>query len=415
MLPGRRRLQQGTRPSAPPPADDVAELPTYLPQACPLNPEAIAAIRALNQNLGTSKLDTHIKDALTHLSASTSALNSTLQSSRYEVDNISEKKEAEKVRLQKAVEELEETTKALTGDAEEAVRELVDLKGEIEDEKGAFGQAMTVSSEAVQNRERERAEKLRERRERAEIDGEAEDANGADDEDPLGDEEGEVQALSDLIKDLKEHRAANYREMTMYQRYALNNDYADFRRQWHNGLHGEDAVLPDAKRWFSQEGHPIFNFGRSQGGGDEDNVDGDTDLIVERATVSTRCPLSLQEMSEPFANRRCKHVFEKAAIMEYIGRQGRVTCPQAGCQVVFTKRDFYLDQAMLARIRRKQSRRETGGEGEEDEDEDEGMDDEGEDEGGEEEGEGRVEAEPEPPRSASSRHSIKRERLDVDV
>lgn len=342
MLPGRRRLQQGTRnspstsrsrPCAAP--DEPVDLPGYQPQACPLNPEAVAALRSLYHNLGTSKLDTHAKDSLSHLGASTSALNSILQTSRYEVDNVSKKKEAEKVRLQDKLKRLEETTKTLTGDAEEAVRGLVDLRGEIEDEKSAVAQVMADSNEDVQNREREKAEKLRQRREHAALNGEAEHANGPEDDDPLVDEEQAVQALSDLIKGLKETKATSYQEMPMYQRYGLNNDYADFKRQWHNGLHGEDAVLPDAKRWFSQEGHPIFNFGRSQGGGDsDDNPDGDTDLIVERATVSTRCPLSLQEMSEPFANKRCKHVFEKGAILEYIGRQGRVTCPQSGCHVV---------------------------------------------------------------------------------
>lgn len=341
MLPGRRRLQQGvrnspstnrSRPAAA--ASEPADLPDYQPQACPLNPEAIAALRALNQNLGTSKLDTHIRDSLNHLSASTSALSSALQASRYQVDNISQKKEAEKARFQKEVEKLEKSATTLSGDAEEAVRGLVDLRGAIEDEKGAVGQVMAASSEDVQFRARERAENLRLRREHAALNGGAGHADASGDEDLLADEEQEVQALSDLIKGVKETRAASYEEMSMYQRYALNNDYADFKRQWHNGLHGEDAVLPDPKRWFSQEGHPIFNFGRSQGGGDDEDLDGDTDLIVERATVSTRCPLSLQEMGEPFANKRCKHVFEKAAIMEYIGRQARVTCPQSGCHVV---------------------------------------------------------------------------------
>lgn len=340
MLPGRRRLQQSTRgtPStnrtrpAPPADNEPADLPPYQPQACALNPDAAASLRSLYQNLGTAKLDSHVRDSLTFLGAGTAALNATLQSSRYQVDNMGEKKKAEKARLVKEVEKLEEVTKGLTGDAEEAVRGLVDLKGEIEDEKGAFEQVVDIELARARDQEWKRVAKRRAKQERAALDGQAEVADG-DDDDLTSDEEEDVQAVSTLIKDLQARKADNYAQMTMYQRYALNNDYADFKRQWHSGLHSEDAVLPDAKRWFSAEGHPIFNFGRAQGGDDED-VDGDTDLIVERAVVSTRCPLSLQEMGEPYANRRCKHVFEKAAIMEYIGRQGRVACPQSGCHVV---------------------------------------------------------------------------------
>ena len=345
MLPGRRRLQQGTRNS---PAanrsrasatrpDGPVELPAYQPQACPLNPEALSLLRHLNQTPGSAKLDTHIRESLALLGASTAALNATLQSSRYQVSNISEKKEAEKARLEEEVRKLEEVTKALTGDAEEAVRGLVDMKAEVEDEKQALQQTLTVSDEAVTRRQRERAERIRQRQERAEVEGNTADADASVEDEVLIDEKVDVKPLSALVKERKQEAAAKYEELSSHRRYALNNDYADFKRQWHNGLHGEDAVLPDAKRWFSSDGHPIFNFGKSNGGTHEDDadMDGDTDLIVERATISTRCPLSLQEMSEPYANRRCKHVFEKAAIMEFIGRQGRaVVCPQSGCNAV---------------------------------------------------------------------------------
>ena len=80
---------------------------------------------------------------------------------------------------------------------------------------------------------------------------------------------------------------------------------------------------------------------------------------------------------------------------------------------MFTKNDFYLDQAMLMRIRRMKSRREAGEEGEDDEDDDE---DDEEEKADDEEGIGEgAAAEPEPPRSVKSRRSIKRERMDVDV
>ena len=85
-----------------------------------------------------------------------------------------------------------------------------------------------------------------------------------------------------------------------------------------------------------------------------------------------------------------------------------------------TKHDFYLDQAMLARIRRAKDRREAGDEGEEDEDDDEEAEAEEEDQEVDgEQGEGSEDGdEPEPelqPRSARTRRSIKRERMDEEV
>lgn len=346
MLPGKRRLTQRTaasqasprRARADPATDDpdaAADLPPYLPQACSLTPEAVTALRSLYQNLGTTKIDEHIRDSLTYLGAGTAALNATLQSSRYQVDNMGEKKEAEKARLEKEVGKMEDITKGMTGDAEEAVRGIVDLRGELEDEKGVFESVVEVSTAKRREQEQRRAERQRQRQARAAENGDDEGANGAEEDEDMSDEE-EPQAISDLVRDLTDRKAQNYAQMTMHQRYALNNDYADFKRQWHNGLHGEDAVLPDAKRWFSENNRPIFNFGRSTDEDEDGNIDGDTDLIVERATVSTRCPLSLRELEEPYSNKRCKHTFERTAIMEYIGRQGRVTCPQSGCHVVCT-------------------------------------------------------------------------------
>lgn len=352
MLPGKRRLTQrtsassaSTRPRRAPtqseePDDPAADLPPYLPQTCALTPEAVSALRSLYQNLGTTKLDEHIRDSLTYLGAGTAALNATLQSSRYQVDNMGEKKEAEKARLEKEVDKMEDVTKGMTGDAEEAVRAIVDLRGELEDEKGVFESVVEVSSAKRREQEQRRAERQRQRLARAAENGD-EGADGADDDADMSDEE-EPEAISDLVRDLADRKAQNYADMSMYQRYALNNDYADFKRQWHNGLHGEDAVLPDAKRWFSENNRPIFNFGRSQDEDEDGNVDGDTDLIVERATVSTRCPLSLRELEEPYSNRRCKHTFERTAIMEYIGRQGRVACPQSGCHVVGVPLSFLI-------------------------------------------------------------------------
>ncbi|KJZ78605.1 hypothetical protein HIM_01996 [Hirsutella minnesotensis 3608] len=86
-------------------------------------------------------------------------------------------------------------------------------------------------------------------------------------------------------------------------------------------------------------------------------------------------------MEEPYSNVKCKHTFEKAAILDYLPARGgnAVQCPQTGCSQTFSRAtfdtDFYLDQAILRRVQRARQAQEN----EDMEDDDDDDDDDGED------------------------------------
>lgn len=83
-----------------------------------------------------------------------------------------------------------------------------------------------------------------------------------------------------------------------------------------------------------------------------DNDDSDEDIIVARASITLKCPLTVRYFVEPYSNRVCTHSFEKSAILDYIRQNSRmhqerdahgkdvgapkkrVECPQAGCSKV---------------------------------------------------------------------------------
>lgn len=340
MLPGRRRLQQGRRDDAsssatpgrrdPPSSTATADLPPYKAQACALNSEGVDHLFQLVQNLKTEKLDEHVRESLSLIGRATFELNETLQTARSNLEGLSENKEEERARMQKKVTKLELLAKSLTTEAEKSVRQLVDLKAGVADEREVLRATHDATSNVARTRQQERMRREQRQQELAEA-GEADE----DGRDVLA--EPAFNPSTDMIRGLREQKASDYESMAAYQRYSLNNDYIEFKRQWHMGLHGADAIVPDAKRWFTHAGEPVFNYGTSgENGGDEDEemADGDDDIVIERQKVSTRCPLSLQEMREPYTNSRCKHTFEKDAILEFFGGAQRVRCPQAGCSMV---------------------------------------------------------------------------------
>ncbi|CAI4217476.1 unnamed protein product [Parascedosporium putredinis] len=308
MLPGRRRLQQGRR-------DDASSSSTPGRR----DPPSSAALAALprtkrRHNLKTEKLDEHVRESLSLIGRATFELNETLQTARSNLEGLSENKEEERARMQKKVTKLELLAKSLTTEAEQSVRQLVDLKAGVADEREVLRATHDATSTVARTRQQERMRREQRQQELAEA-GEA-DEDGRDVlAEPL------FHPSTDMIRELREQKASDYESMAAYQRYSLNNDYIEFKRQWHMGLHGADAIVPDAKRWFTHAGEPVFNYGTSgENGGDEDEemADGDDDIVIERQKVSTRCPLSLQEMREPYTNSRCKHTFEKDAILEFL-------------------------------------------------------------------------------------------------
>ena len=44
----------------------------------------------------------------------------------------------------------------------------------------------------------------------------------------------------------------------------------------------------------------------------------DEDVVMTQCEVSTVCPVSMVEMTDPVSNRHCHHNYERAAIMQIV-------------------------------------------------------------------------------------------------
>jgi hypothetical protein len=210
-------------------------------------------------------------------------------------------KSADEERLETHLETFEKEVQTLTEESERAVRGIIDKRVELEDEATVLQDMYTTA--ATENQ----------------------------DATPRG--------TLEPYRDARDKKRSEYEQMSMRERYALNNDYAGFKKMWHDAAVGEDGPpLPDASRWFRSDGQPVMTaVGGSGGMGhgvDEDDEDMDDDIAVAREVVSLKCPLTLRYMDEPYSNRKCKHTFEKAAILDYLPARDRVQCPQTGCSEV---------------------------------------------------------------------------------
>lgn len=221
--------------------------------------------------------------------------------------------------------ELEEEVVPLAMRVEQAMREVLDLQAVLQDETAALGNLPEVVMATQQDR--------------------INHAQRDDDNDPDA-ELSEVPGVP-ILQALQAQRDAQteaYDKLSMYRKYAKNNSYINFKRNWHEGLYNDDVPVPDPRTWFDRDGQPQHVTGTD---GDED--DSDADIQIAREKRSFRCPLSLVAMTEPYTCQRCKHSFEKEAIFSYLGitmhnAQGfKKKCPETGCQInVSTFPEIYM-------------------------------------------------------------------------
>ncbi|POR31499.1 E3 SUMO-protein ligase nse2 [Tolypocladium paradoxum] len=343
-------------------------LPQYQPPACPLNDIARRSLGGLSNNRGTVIYESQLKQSVRLLGLGVSDLHERLRAQQERLEAQRERRQekgtdktAEEERLEAHLEELEHEVDGLTQESEEAVRDVIDKQAELEDEAVALGDLYTAAA-TTHNTNAAAAQRR---------------ALNVEDQDEADDQkEDPVPSTVDAFRERRAQKLADYTSLNPHQRYALNNDYAGFKKLWHDAAAGGDGPpLPDASRWFRSNGQPVMDRpGAEQrrntvGGEDED----DDDIAVAREVLSLNCPLTLRPMEEPYSNNKCKHTFEKSAILDYLSRQGQVQCPQTGCSQTFSRAkfaaDFYLDQAILRRIQRAQEAQRND-EMEEDEDDD---------------------------------------------
>ncbi|KAK3941663.1 zinc-finger of the MIZ type in Nse subunit-domain-containing protein [Diplogelasinospora grovesii] len=315
-----------------------AELPPHEGPPRPLNEKAKRALAALDWDRKTRKLEQHLSKSAAHLRESVGAANDHVYECKQKLKKAAEKRRLrqgddgprEQSAREKLYEEqtlkLEEQVVEMTMLTEAAMRAVIDTSAEMEDERAVL---------AMLQREVETAHQQRLRRQQ----------QRGEDEQMEEDEESKPKDVREMLQTARRTKHDEYEALDAYRRYALHNDYIAFKKTWHDAQHPEDQVaLPDPTTWFDEDGNP-----RVDGGGGDD--DEDDDLVVEREIIDLKCPLSLQVMKEPYSSNKCRHTFEKSAILEYLrSNRGTAQCPVCGKPI--QERDLFLDELMLRRVKR---------------------------------------------------------------
>lgn len=338
------RLLNRGRPSAvdsPSRAGTSTSLPPYQPPSCGLNDSARRALGELSNNRGTSSYETQLKDSIRQLGLSVGDLHERLRAQQERLQWLQERRQEkgtsktpEEERLEAHIADFETEVDELTQESEQSIRDVIDHRAEIEDQATLLRDLYTKAEAAASTSTSANAAGTRTRT------GQQQEAAAQDGEpnpEQVEDQKEEAVASTlDAFRDGRAEKKAEYEQLTPHQRYGVNNDYAGFKKLWHDAAAGEGGPpLPDASRWFRSDGRPVMtrpgaNTRRSTMGA----VDDDDDIAIAREVLSLNCPLTLVLMEEPYSNVKCKHTFEKEALLAYLPVRGEAQCPQTGCSQV---------------------------------------------------------------------------------
>ncbi|KAG5944373.1 hypothetical protein E4U60_006026 [Claviceps pazoutovae] len=368
-------------------------LPEYQPPSCPLDESGRHALSELSSTRGTLVYEAQLKESTRNLGLCVGDLHERLSIQLDRLRILRERrlekgfdKTPDEERLEKHLEAFENQADELTIESEQSLRSVIDHQAELQDQASVlsdlYTSAVTASNATGARTSRGRG------RQQAHADA-ADSISAADENQEQKEPPVPVASTKDAYQSALAKKKAEYEALTPYQRYALNNDYAAFKKIWHDSAAGEEGPpLPDASRWFRPDGQPVMTRpgaknstsnprGSADAAADDQaGEDDDDDIAIAREVVSLNCPLTLRQLVEPYTHVECRHTFEKSAILEYLPVRGSVKCPQTGCNQTMSKarfdQDFHFDEAKLRRIQRAaQAQRDLDDVDDDDDDEDE--------------------------------------------
>lgn len=336
---------------------DADTLPPYKKPSHPLDAEAIRALRDL-QGRSVNDVKKHSKQAVSEVITAAESVNDKLRDHAEYIARRKKKWDAGKNLEgrdveERTIEELQLKVEEATGKLEESMRAVIDsgMAAQRIDETLDWlkTNAPTTLDQEYRTQMTQR-EMLRQsqsqvdsqRRRTQNVDGEGDtemDDGLTPGPTPLDGSRIALTGASELFASRMQRQKDAYTSLSLTARYARNNDYRDFKRIVHDAKYGDNGpVLGHEDTWFTETGSPAPGITDSTQRGEFDD---DDDIVVDRASISTRCPITYQQFKEPYSSNKCPHTFEKNAILEMIrrgphriGQQKAVDCPVTGCNQV---------------------------------------------------------------------------------
>ncbi|KAF2995379.1 hypothetical protein E8E13_003940 [Curvularia kusanoi] len=344
-------------------------LPPYKKPSHPLDGPAQHALRELNGQSLTA-LKKHNKDAITQIRSSAEGVNDMLSEHQRYFEARSKKWDAGKKLEEKADEEaiyadLKQRVEDATAKLEESMRAVIDSSvaaQRIEDTLEWLRQAAPRQLEEEYESQMTQRQTQRRQTQASDIDS---DEDIQMDEGPTPGPTPLTTSIAltgsvDMFLSRMSRETDAYTSQSLTARYARHNDYRDFRRVVHDARYGDEGpVLAHEDTWFNETGEPQLGVTQRRGGA-YDN-DSDDDLVMDRATISTKCPITFQQLKEPYTSTKCPHTFEKTAILGMIRTSGTrfgpggsksVTCPV--CDQQLSAADLRVDPIIARKIKRMQ-------------------------------------------------------------
>ncbi|KAJ5495810.1 hypothetical protein N7539_000926 [Penicillium diatomitis] len=361
------------------------ELPEYQPPEFIISPEANRKLRALLDMQYLEVAKKHIHDAGMQITYSAGEVSDHLRDAQTRYQKSKEKRRNDGDGQEEDAEAGDEAYRRLA----EQERKVGEIMGRLEERMRHMVDSdmklvrMTESLKDIDKEEAQRQHAIlgarqtrSQRRERRPIDSEDEDA-----------EEDDPAREPTPVREIREANAQNppsrrlnaslaegqqkWEELSLTQRYANNNDYTGFYRVVHDSKYpGDEAPpLPHSSTWFAHMEDPQSaardspdqaSSGRTRNQRQPSPV-GSDDIAIDREKISMNCPLTLLRFKDPVISK-CKHRFERDAIMEMItqarpmpvpgsrARQKAVKCPICGTPL--TAEDLAFDRAMKRRVKR---------------------------------------------------------------
>jgi len=266
-------------------------------QETPLNDDARRALADLLQTKASSKrLDEHLERAAQLLTDVASQVNdrARMKKENYAVRQrkLQQKGEAEDEEERQGHEKFQEKVKSLTERMDQSIRAVIDEQ---------------IWAEGIPDALKHVATKAKPRTVR-------QDTSDQDTEEESNEQPDASEQPTTLLHVALSTQETTWKSKPLTERYTTNNNYVGWYAAVYESQNPDGPPMPHSSLWFADEEGREVPTSRTEHG----NEDEDSDLEVASERVRITCPLTLRTMKDPVTSNKCRHSFEKDAILELL-------------------------------------------------------------------------------------------------
>ena len=296
------------------------------PLRAPLNDHAISSLKELAKDRSrTIKLAKYLKDASEQLAQTVDQLNEAGYYRRIKYERQRKRRDGQEDGDNAADQEHEQFQKkveSLTNKMDMSIRAIVDDQVWLEDLPDVIKETVNKAGQSSTQTQQSSFDPTPMRSGRRTIADEDEDEEEEEDENNRILETQSAPHPSDaphiLLAAALQKQNKTWSTKTPTEKYAHHNFYTGFKRLLYDALHPgeEQPPMPDPGLWFAaEEGREVISSQRHRSGGSDSEG---SDFEIASETTRIKCPITLLPFQDPVTSRKCKHSYEKEAILNML-------------------------------------------------------------------------------------------------